>query len=237
MLTEKQEKKTDGGRGFFKSFFGFKNPLLIVMIFVFLSIGMLIYFAFKISNEDLFGWRFNFGFSKVETSDYNGFAPTIFFQYPKIFEIDLDTGKKYGKGYIVGIKLKTDNRTGCDIRTGGPELDYSKSENDLADEITVPIRERVNDFNLIDKYKTKIDGKNALKISFSFLDPIGARVQLDQMFVSSEGNNFIIICGTGEYQFAFFEKDFEVFYNSINFQGNLPDKNKSSWQKLMFWKK
>jgi len=195
-----------------------------------------VYFAYRLSREDLFGWRLNFSLSKVETNDYQGISPTIAFNYPRIFEIDIDANKKYGKNYVAGIKLKTDDRTGCDIRLGGPELDFSKTAEELANEIVNPIKEKASNFQLLEKSKIKVGGRDALKVSFSFLDPIGARVRLDQIFTENNGEKFMIICGTGEYQYAFFQKDFNLFYSSINFEGKILDQRKW-WQKMMFWKK
>jgi len=212
--------------------------ILKISALVFLGLAVVIagYFAYRLSEKDLFGWRLNFSLNKVETNDYQGIAPTIAFKYPKIFEIDLDKDKKYGDSYVAGMKLKTDDRTGCDIRRNGPQLDLSKPEKELADTIATPIRDKASNFQLIEGKKTKIGGETALKIAFSFLDPIGARVRLDQIFIPKQGNNFMIICGTGEYQYDFFRKDFQTFYDSINFDGKILNQ-KAWWQKLIFWKK
>lgn len=174
------------------------------------------YFTYRLSQKDLYGWRLNFSLNKVETSDYKGISPTIAFKYPRIFEIDLDQNKKYGENYVVGIKLKTDNRTGCDIRRSGPQLDFSRSNQELEEETTGPIKSKTTDFKLLESGKKNIGDHQAYFISFSFMDPIGARVRLDQFFLSGE-ENFMLICGTGEYQYAFFQKDFRTFYDSINF--------------------
>ena len=199
--------------------------------------GILIGGLYRIYQQDFFGWRFNFNFSKVEMSDFKSLAPKFSFQHPSIFQIDTDEEKRYGKGYLTGIKLKTDNRTGCDVRTGGPALDYSKLESELAGIVTNPIKDKSKDFKLIENKKEKLGGKDAFKISFSFMDPIGARVRLDQVFVSNNGENFFIICGTGEYQYEFFKKDFDIFYNSINFGEAVPERIGQWWNRLMFWKK
>jgi len=193
------------------------------------------YFAYQLSQKDLFGWRLNFSLSKVETNDYQGIAPTIAFRYPKIFDLDLDKDKKYGSAYVAGIKLTTDDRTGCDIRRDGPQLDLSKSSQALTEEITGPIKAKASNFQLLESDKASVGGRTAFRISFSFLDPIGARVRLDQIFLP-EKENYMIICGTGEYQYAFFKKDFQTFYDSINFEGKILDQ-RSWWQKTMFWKK
>ena len=216
-----------------KIFRNFKIAAIILVALIILVVG---YFTYFLSQKDLFGWRMNFNLNKVETSDYQGIAPTIAFKYSKIFEIDLDKDKKYGSNYIVGIKLKTDDRTGCDVRINGPQLDLSKSEKELADTIIAPIKDKASDFQLIESKKIKIGGELAFKVAFSFLDPIGARVRLDQVFIPKQGNNFMIICGTGEYQYDFFKKDFQAFYDSINFEGKILDQ-RTWWQKLMFWKK
>jgi len=201
------------------------KKIIVAGILALVVIGGIVYGVFLFSQKDFFGWRLNFGVDKIETNDYTGIGPDINFKYPKIFEIDSDQDKKYGKSYVVGLKLRTDNRTGCDVRTGGPELDLSKDAQTIADGIVGPIREKAKDFNLLEKSKVKIGGQDAFKVSFSFLDPIGARVRLDQIFVKNDGGNLIIICGTGEYQYGFFRKDFQLFYSSINFKNKLTNQN------------
>lgn len=217
--------------------------LVSISILIILAVAILIYFAYRLSKEDLFGWRLNFSLNKIGTRDYVGFAPTIAFLYPDTFEIDLDPDNKFGKAYLAGMKLKTDDRTGCDIRTNGPELDFSKSADELAREIVGPIQEKASDMKVLEKDKTTIGGQKAFKVSFSFLDPIGARIRLDQLFTKGkDGTRFMIICGAGEYQFSFFQKDFNIFYDSINFEGKITDFDKNApwyqklWRKIGLWK-
>lgn len=206
---------------------------IAIIILIALAIFVVGYFAYLLSREDLFGWRLNFSLSKVKTKDYQSFGPTIAFRYPSIFDLDLDSNKRYGKDYLVGIKLKTDDRTGCDIRMGGPNLDFNRPVDDLAKEITGPIQEKASDFKVIEKRKISLDGQSGFRISFSFMDPIGARIRLDEVFTrGKDKTRYMIICGAGEYQFGFFEKDFEVFYDSITFEGKLI-KNENSWEKIL----
>lgn len=199
-----------------------KIIITILIVIVFLVLGATAYVGYRLTEKDLFGWRMNFSLNKVETDDYHSFGPTVAFKYPKIFEIDTDPEKRYGSEYVVGIKLKTEERTGCDIRRSGPQLDFSQSTEVLTEEIVKPIREKATDFKLLSSEKTKISGQDAIRISFSFLDPIGARIRLDEIFTKGkDGTKYMIICGVGEYQFDFFEKDFRVFYDSISFDGQL----------------
>jgi len=177
----------------------------------------LLYFLSYLSVHDLFSWRLNFNLAKIETANYQSYGPKISFKYPSIFEIDPDPDNHYGDNYLVGIKLKTDNRTGCDIRTNGPDLDYSQTTDELADRVLSQIKEKATDFRLIQKEKFILGKRPALKTSFSFLDPIGARVRLDQIFTNNDETNYMVICGSGEYQYDFFKKDFEVLYRSVVF--------------------
>lgn len=190
------------------------NKIIAIILIIAVFVGSIFYYA---SQNDILGWRLNFQIQKVETRDYKGLAPNIYFRYPIVFEIDGDAENKYGPAYVVGIKLKTDNRTGCDIRIDGPELDHTKTEDELVQQVTEEISKNAKDFKIVSKEKMKIDGREAFKVSFSFLDPIGARVQLDQIFVSNDNMNYFIICGTGEQQYNFFRKDFSTFFDSIDF--------------------
>ncbi len=191
----------------------FNKVIAIILIITVLTGSIFYYF----SQYDVFGWRFDFQIKKIETKNYKGLAPNIAFKYPVIFEIDSDNDSKYGSEYVVGIKLKTDSRTGCDIRINGPVLDYSKSVNELADTVTKEISKNAKDFRMVQKEKITVDGQDAFRVVFSFLDPIGVRVQLEQVFVVNNDVNYFIICGTGESQYDFFRKDFGAFFNSIDF--------------------
>jgi hypothetical protein len=186
---------------------------ILFSILILLVVGFLYYF----SQNDIYNWRLNLQLQQVETKEYKGLAPNIAFEYSTIFEIDGDANGKYGQAYIAGIKLKTDNRTGCDIRINGPQLDFIKTENELAQEVTAEISKQAKNFKVISKEKMFIDGNEAFKITFSFKDPLGSRIMLEQVFVSNNKLNYFIICGTGEQQYDFFRKDFKSFFNSITF--------------------
>lgn len=182
--------------------------------------------AYVFTKRDFFGMRLNLDVRHIETANYASFAPNIAFKYPTIFEIDNDEQNKYGNGYVVGIKLKTDMRTGCDVRIDGPKMDFSQDTEKLTQLVTKEISQNAKDFTIIEKKKVKIDGRDGFKVAFSFLDPIGARVQLEQIFVRDHDVDYFIICGTGEYQYDFFKKDFDVFFDSIDFDGNIDDLEK-----------
>jgi hypothetical protein len=187
----------------------------IVLLFL-IVFGALICLIYYLSAHDLFGWRLNFSFSRVKMNEYRSFGPDLSFKYPDTFEIDADPENRYGDNYVVGIKLRTDNRTGCDIRSGGPSLDYTKSIDESTQGVIDSIKEKSKDFKLIERQKIKISGRDGLKISFSFLDPIGARVRLDQISTQKGEVNYLIICGAGEYQFELFQKDFGKLYETLS---------------------
>ena len=209
-----------------------KWTVVAILILVILTIS---FFVYRLSQKDLYGWRLNFNLSQVKTHTYQSLGPTLYFLYPRTFELDINKDNRYGKNYMVGIKLLTDDRTGCDIRRGGPAVDLSKTDQALVDEIAGPIRSKASDFQLIEGKKIGLGGEDAFKMSFSFLDPIGARIRLDQLFVPEGGMNYMIICGTGEYQYAFFQKDFQLFYDSMRFTDKVVAPKKW-WQELFFWK-
>jgi len=186
---------------------------VLVGIIIVGGIGCVYYF----SQNDIYNWRLNFQIQQIETEEYKGLAPNIAFKYHTIFEIDGDVEGKYGQSYVVGIKLKTDNRTGCDVRINGPHIDFTKTEYELAKEVTDEISQKTKNFTIMTKEKILIDGNQAFKISFSFRDPLGSQVMLEQIFVSSGKFDYFIVCGTGKQQYNFFRKDFNSFFNSITF--------------------
>lgn len=211
-----------------------KSLIIIFSVIILLVAGVS---AYSLLESNLFGWTATLNLRRFETNDFKSLAPKLTFKYSNIFDIDIDRDKKYGEGYLVGLKLKTDSRTGCDVRTNGPEINFGMSDTEISNSVIGPIQAKASDFKLLSQQRSKIAERDAFMVSFSFLDPIGARVRLDQLFTSNpDGQNFMIICGTGEYQFPFFEKDFRIFYDSIGFKAEvIPQKN--TWQKLKFWEK
>lgn len=161
------------------------------------------------------GWRFDWSVQKINYLKYEHIAPDFSFRYPDYFQFDGDKEKKFGADYIAGFRLKTDQRTGCDLRFNSFGLNFSKSDQEIEDAIKNDLSKSVKEFNLIETKRIKFGGEDAFAVDFTFLDPIGNRTRLTQIMVSYNKANYLAICGTGEYQYKFFQKDFADFFESF----------------------
>lgn len=166
------------------------------------------------------GWRINAFIEKINYKKYNHIGPDFNFAYPDYYVFDADEQKKFGNSYIGGFRLKTDQRTGCDVRLSETGINFQKSEKEISEALEKDFSQNVKDFKLIGTKITKIDGEKAFLLDFSFTDPIGTAVRLSQIMVSHGGTNHLLICGTGEYQYKYFQKDFDGFFNSFQWKAN-----------------
>jgi hypothetical protein len=189
------------------------QKIAAVVFYLVIILGIISYFS-----NGLFGWKTKIFIDKVNYKEYSHIGPDFSFEYPDYFQIDDGEGKKYGNNYLTGMKLVSDSRTGCDVRLNAVGLNFQKSDEEITKALAGEISKSAQDFQLISSKRFKIDNENAFSLEFSFKDPINSRVHLNQVLTIHENNFYMIICGTGEYQYKFFEKDFQSFLNSIEWK-------------------
>ena len=97
-------------------------------------------------------------------------------------------------------------------------LNFQKNDQEIARALTDEVSKNAKDFSFISSKRFKINGENAFSLEFSFTDPINSKVHLNQVITGHGDNFYIIICGTGDYQYKFFKKDFESFLGSIKWE-------------------
>lgn len=189
------------------------QKIFVAVFYLAVILGIILYFS-----NSLFGWKMNFFLDKINYKNYSHIGPDFSFKYPDYFQIDNGEGKNYGTSYLTGLKLYSDSRTGCDIRFNTAGLNFQKSDREIANALIGEISKSAKDFNLIGYNRFKIDGENAFSLEFSFTDPINSKVYLNQILTGHGNNFYMIICGTGEYQYKFFKKDFESFLDSFHWK-------------------
>lgn len=170
---------------------------------------------------DFFGWRMDIFLKKMEYKEYNHVAPDFNFKYPNYFEIDNGERKNYGENYVTGFKLNTDTRTGCDVRFNKAGINFKKNDQEITDALSKEISRNAKEFNLISAKRIKISGEDAFSLEFSFIDPTNNRIRLEQIMTGHDGNYYIFICGTGDYQYRFFQKDFKFFFDSFDWKSKI----------------
>lgn len=167
------------------------------------------------------GIRMNVFVSKADYKTYSHVAPDFSFTYPGHFVIDNDDQKKYGDSYISGFRLVSDSRTGCDVRSNSFGINFQKSDKEIAAALTKDVSVSAKDFKLVEAKKISIGGEKAFQLVFSFTDPLGSVTRLSQVIVSHNGGNYLLLCGTGDYQYKYFQSDFDNFYDSFKWSSKM----------------
>lgn len=187
--------------------------ILVVIFYVAIVLGFIAFFF-----DNIFGWRLNIFADRIKYEKYSHIGPDFNFKYPNYFQIDDGEGKNYGDAYLTGLRLNSDSRTGCDIRLNKVGLNFQKSDQEITKALIDEISKSAKDFSFIKSERFKINGENAFSLEFSFTDPINSKVHLNQVITGNSDNFYMIICGTGKYQYKFFEKDFQSFLDSIRWR-------------------
>lgn len=184
---------------------------------LFLLIAVLIFLAFLVvANRS--GWRFVWSLQKINYLTYDHIGPDFNFRYPDYYHFDSDSEKRFGQDYIAGFKLRTDQRTGCDIRYNPFGLNFQKSDEEIQKAIEDDLAKTAKEFTLIKGQRMKLDGDDAFLTDFSFLDPTGNTVRLAQVLTTHAGADYLMVCGTGEYQYKFFQRDFSDFFENFQWE-------------------
>lgn len=196
---------------------GWKKDVKKVAIILAVLLGAVIVlttFSF-VSSKIPFGLKTDLFVEKVHYQKYAHMGPDFSFRYPDYFVLDENQNKKYGADYLIGVRLKTDQRTGCDIRFAQNGINFKKSDEEIKNVLNKELSKNTKNFQLLNFGRRKIAGENSFQMQFSFVDPTGATVRLSQDITSHKGQAYLIICGTGDYQYKFFQKDFDGFTNSL----------------------
>ena len=120
---------------------------------------------------------------------------------------------------MAGFYLNTDQRTGCDVRSSEVGINFSKNDQEINDAISKDLSANVRGFSDYQGKRIKIDGKDAMQVGFSLIDPLGSTLHITQVMVSNGSEkNYLIACGSGQAQYKFFQKDFNDFISSFRWK-------------------
>ena len=164
------------------------------------------------------GWRLDWSVQKINYQKYSHIGPDFSFHYPDYYQFDGDTDKKFGDQYIAGFRLKTDQRTGCDLRYSSFGLNFQKSDMEIQNAIKADLSKSIKGFNLLSVKRIKFGAEDAFLAEFNFLDPTNNTMRLSQTLTSHAGADYIVVCGTGDYQYKYFQKDFKNFSDTFTWE-------------------
>ena len=193
---------------------GWKKDLkkILIVILALLLIGGIVKGIMFWSQNNLLGIRFNLGVSRIKYDAYSHIGPDFNFKFPTSFVVDNDDQHKYGDAYLGGFRLKGDQRTGCDVRLNPVGINFQKTDKEIHDAVIADLAAHIKDFKEISSQRKAIGGENAYVIDFSFSDPLGNSTRVSQAITTHGGNGYLLVCGTGNYQYDFFAQDFNDFF-------------------------
>lgn len=171
-----------------------------------------------ITKKDLLGLRVIFDVERIKYQKYSHIGPDFSFQYPDYYVFDGDEEKKFGNDYLAGFRLRTDRRTGCDVRTSAAGLNFKKNDEEIKKALVNDLSRTAKNFSLINSGRTTIGGNEAFSLEFTFVDPLGNNLRLFQTMTTNKGGHYLLVCGTGDYQYRFFARDFEKFLETFKWQ-------------------
>ena len=164
------------------------------------------------------GYILKFSLSKPEYLDYKNLSPSFSFSYSSKFVLDKDEEKRFGETYLVGLKLPSDNRVGCDVRAVKGQLNLEGEIGAVAEKLAQQISEGAKDFQVLKSEFREIGGEKAVLLEISFKGPLGETMRTDQVFAGRKDMVYTLICGATEGTYEFFAEDFSYFLDSFSWK-------------------
>ena len=164
------------------------------------------------------GYILKFSLSKPEYLDYKNLSPSFGFSYSSKFVLDKDEEKRFGETYLVGLKLPSDNRVGCDVRAVKGQLNLEGEIGAVAEKLAQQISEGAKDFQVLKSEFREIGGEKAVLLEISFKGPLGETMRTDQVFAGRKDMVYTLICGATEGTYEFFAEDFSYFLDSFSWK-------------------
>lgn len=165
------------------------------------------------------GYRLAFSIEQrnYQTYQHSG-APKFAFEYDaNQFEIDTDAENRFGDDYLVGVKLPSDARVGCDVRAVKGTLKLSDDEQKDGSRVAQQISQGADFFQAQNHRYEQIGGEKALRMDITVGGPLGELLRMDQAFLEHDGRTFNLICGTTAGTYPYFVNDFKRFFESLSF--------------------
>lgn len=188
--------------------------LLVPLAIVFLLAAVLGGTYYYLSRQ---GYIVKFSIFRPEYLDYQNESPRFSFSYPSRFVLDKDEENRFGESYLVGIKLPSDNRVGCDVRAIKGKLSLEGEVEEVAGKLAEQISKDAKEFKVLGSSFMEIGEEKAIKLEITFKGPLGETMRTDQVFISHGDKVYTLICGTTKDTFEFFAEDFSYFFDHFSF--------------------
>lgn len=211
-----ESKKESTFRKNLLDFGGWKRDLKKIIIIV--SILVIAFFMYKAGLkifEKPMGVRFHAPIERVKFQEAKHENPGFAFKYSEKYSYDGDQQKKYGADYLGGFHLINDDRTGCDVRRNEVGINFSKSDQEINEAVSKDLAAQVKGFAEFSGKRIKLGKSDAYVSNFLLTDPLGNTLHIQQTLVSKDGQNYILVCGSSQAQYEYFQQDFQDFLDSF----------------------
>lgn len=163
------------------------------------------------------GYIIRFQIFKPDILTYVNKDPQFSFYYSSRFDIDKDEKQRFGKDYLVGIKLPSDPRVGCDVRSVKGKINLTNDLQAVTDNLSKQISKGSKGFEVLESEFVEIGGREGIALNISFTGPLGETMRTRQVFTANNNLVYTLICGTTKDTYDFFANDFETFFESFSF--------------------
>lgn len=182
---------------------------LIFAIFILILTGVYYYFHRQ-------GYRIEFSVIRKQYVTYQNESPRFSFSYPSNrFVLDKDEENHFGEDYLIGIKLPSDHRVGCDVRAIEGSLSLDGELGIISSNLAKQISKGAKFFQSEGGSFTEVGGEKAVKLEITFSGPLGEIMRTDQIFTSHGNLVYTLICGSTQDTFEFFVTDFAHFFETF----------------------
>ncbi|MCG2685914.1 hypothetical protein L6258_00920 [Candidatus Parcubacteria bacterium] len=164
------------------------------------------------------GYIVRFSLFRPEYLEYHHESPKFSFSYPSKFVIDKDEDGRFGEDYLVGIKLPSDNRVGCDVRAIKGNLSLEGDLLKVTENLAKQISQGAEGFEVLNSSFVEVGGEKAIKLEITFKGPLGGTMRTDQLFTSYGGMVYTLICGITKDTYGYFAEDFGHFYENFRWE-------------------
>jgi len=157
------------------------------------------------------GYIAGFPFSKPEYLDYQNESPRFSFSYPSKFVLDKDKENRFGETYLVGIKLASGARVGCDVRVISGQLSLEGELEEITKSLADQISQDAEGFEVLNSSLIELGGEKGIKLEVSFAGPSGETMRADQVFAAHKEKVYTLVCGAPKNTYDSFVEDFSYF--------------------------
>ncbi|MBU1110734.1 hypothetical protein KKB83_03900 [Patescibacteria group bacterium] len=165
------------------------------------------------------GYRVNFSIDKRNYQTYHHESPKFSFTYDASrFQIDLDEEERFGESYLVGLKLPSDSRVGCDVRVVDGNIKFKDTAQETGSLISKQISEGAEFFKSGNYGFIQIGVEKALSMEITVGGPLGELLRTDQVFVSHLDKTYTLMCGTSQGVYDYFADDFAHFFETFSWE-------------------